>query len=83
MFTFSDFLLFLYEEKCLVNYVENIKNDRTFGMQNDVKNRADLISGLTPSSFLLSAFIWGLSPEGLYFWTNINIKWKKLISNER
>lgn len=83
MLTFSDFVLFLYEEKCLINYFYNIKNDEFFGAKDNVKCRVKLYMMCTPSDFLASAFKWDLSPEGHNFWTDINNKWKWFINHER
>ena len=83
MLTFSDFILFLYEEKCLVNYFDNIKDECTYGEKKDFKDSVKRIMGFTPSNFVLSAFDWDLSQEGPYFWANVYIKWRSLISNER
>lgn len=83
MLTFSDFVLFLYQEKCLINYFDNIKNDEVFGAKDNVKCRVKLYMMCTPSDFLASAFKWDLSPEGHYFWADINNKWKWFVNHER
>lgn len=83
MLTFSDFVLLLYEEKCLVNYFDNIKNDIDFGARNNVKCKVKLLMKCTPSDFLASAFSWSTTPEGWKFWNDINNKWKWFVNHER
>lgn len=83
MLTFRDFALFLYKEKCLINYFDNIKKDDVFGDKDNVKYRVKLNMRCKPSDFLECAFIWGLSPEGHYFWADINNKWKWFVNHER
>ena len=83
MLTFSDFVLFLYEEKCLTTYFDNIKNDIDFGARNNVKCKVKLLMKCTSYDFLESAFSWSSTPEGWKFWNDINKKWLWFVNNER
>lgn len=83
MLTFSNFVLFLYEEKCLAMFFDNIRNDPLFGERKDLKSIVKRIMRVTPSQFLLSAFNWYLSPEGHEFWAAINDKWQQVVFHER
>lgn len=83
MLTFSDFILFLYEEKCLVNYFDNIKKDDWFGDKNDVRSRVKELMECHPSNFLIMAFLWRESKENSAFWIDINNKWVLLVNHER
>lgn len=83
MLTFSDFVLFLYEEKCLVNYFDNIKNDGWFGDKYNVKSRVKELMECPPIEYLDFAFLWKESKEKADFWTDINNKWVWFVNHER
>lgn len=83
MLTFSDFILFLYEEKCLVNYFDNVKNYVRFDKEDDIKSRIKKLMKCRPINYLNCSFIWTETKENFDFWMDINNKWLCFIDNER
>lgn len=83
MLTFSDFILFLYEKKCLVNYFDNLKNICYLGCKDDIKSKVKVLMECHPVDYLQGAFVWERSKENHDFWSAINNKWLCFIDNER
>lgn len=83
MLHFSDFVEFLYKEKCLRLYFDNMQKE--FERKNAplIRLRLKALLADNPAVFVSAAFLWDNSKEGYDFWYNIHLKWMKLIYNER
>lgn len=68
------------EEK-LINFLKQNKVYRKF-MRNigddtipQIIARADMVNKPNIVTPIITAFVWGLTPEGIKFWSNVNHKW--------
>ena len=59
----AKFKQFLIDNECLESYLYNLKKDNT-----------DFNYSLT-NQFIVSAFSWRDTPEGVLFWQMLNLKW--------
>lgn len=62
--SFIKFLWFLFRNRAMSRYRRNCEYDFSYIAKNIDSNR-----------YLWNAFIWGESPEGHEFWSDLNAKW--------
>lgn len=60
---------FLSENGCFDEFYESFKNNKQY------KNLNDLCKQEKPSNYIRVAFCWSDTPQGYYYWKDIEIKW--------
>lgn len=63
------FISFLKENKCYAKYKDN------FFIQNQFTTFGEFINANKLESFILNAFIWSNTEEGICYWSHINDLW--------
>lgn len=74
MITRQQFIEFLKREGVLKQYVRNCVNG-------GISIRS-ITGSAIPQKYIIVAFGWALTPEGLDFWKNIDDKWQKELYNQ-
>lgn len=64
---------FLKNKRVYSRFMRNIKDDTIA----DIVNRAEKTNNPKVVTPIVTAFVWGLTPEGVQFWGKVNREWIK------
>ena len=78
--TKQQFIRFLKQNNVYGNYMHAFENREEI-YRKRISNLKTFFTNYTPEQYLLCAFTWGNTKEGLQYWCYLNTKWMHYLDN--